>query len=445
VKDSKALKKVQSATLIAVIAIAAVGGGAAYTLLIAKTQTAEPIRIGIIADLDNTIGQGVWRAAIMAAEQVNADGGVLGKTFEVVAQDDDSETAPDVTGATSALTKLLSVDKADFVISNTGATQLFYAQEAICAQYDRIIFTTMITMDECTQRVMDNYQENKYFFKIYGSNNTAISKTLVDSVERIGKSSGFTKIALLYQDILSFKQAVTILNSSLLESGFEIVHSSKVPLTTLDFTSNLAAIQASGAQMLVPLIATQASVSLVKEWRDRESPFIMIGALVGCGDPDFWDITEGKCEYVSMRGTIFMSGYALTNKSLATSQAYLQRWGTAIPTGFAASTYDGVRFILPDAITRAGTTDTDAVIKALETIDVETSMARHFVYTKSHDIMQSTEGSASPPEDYQLMGIMQWQANKLLVPIAPEAIMRDAGASFQYPTWKGPWNNIQNP
>jgi ABC-type branched-subunit amino acid transport system substrate-binding protein len=303
----------------------------------------------------------------------------------------------------------------------------------------------MISMDECTQRVLDNYEENKYFFKLFGMNNTAGSKILADAVEAIGKSSGFTKIAFLYQDILSMKQAVAVLNNSLSKSGFQIVQSIKVPLTTLDFTSYLATIQASGAEILVPLIASQAAVSLVKEWRDRESPFLMIGALVGCADPDFWDLTEGKSEYVLMRGSPFMTGHALTNKSLATRQAYLERWGTPIPTGFAATTYDGVRFVLPDAIKRAGTTETDAVIKALETVDVETSMARHFVYTKSHDIMQSTAKAASPPEDFQLMGILQWQTNKTLVPITPETIMREAGAAFQYPTWKGPWSNKQNP
>jgi hypothetical protein len=45
-----------------------------------------------------------------------------------------------------------------------------------------------------------------------------------------------------------------------------------------------------------------------------------------------------------------------------------------------------VRFILSEAIRRAGTTETEAVMKALEAADVETSSARHFVFASSHDV-----------------------------------------------------------
>ena len=90
--DSKALTQIQSMVLVAVVAVAAVGGAAAYVLLNSNMQAGEPIRIGICADLDNTVGKAIWRAATLAAEQVNAEGGVLGRNFTIVAQDDDSET-----------------------------------------------------------------------------------------------------------------------------------------------------------------------------------------------------------------------------------------------------------------------------------------------------------------------------------------------------------------
>jgi hypothetical protein len=49
--------------------------------------------------------------------------------------------------------------------------------------------------------------------------------------------------------------------------------------------------------------------------------------------------------------------------------------------------YDILRFILPDAIERAGIIETDAVIEALEQTSIETSQARNFVFTESHDAM----------------------------------------------------------
>ena len=62
-------------------------------------------------------GKGVWQAVLLAAEQVNAEGGVLGRNFTVVAEDNDAETSNDISMATNALTRLITVDKADFVVA----------------------------------------------------------------------------------------------------------------------------------------------------------------------------------------------------------------------------------------------------------------------------------------------------------------------------------------
>jgi branched-chain amino acid transport system substrate-binding protein len=110
-----------------------------------------------------------------------------------------------------------------------------------------------------------------------------------------------------------------------------------------------------------------------------------------------------------------------------------------VPDSIATASYDAVRFILSDAIKRAGTTETEAVIKALEKTDVETSMARRFVFTSSHDVMIGAAGPNIPNEDYMLVCLFQWQ-NGTQVPVYPETIMKEAGATYKYPPWKGPWS-----
>ncbi|MEJ2242902.1 MAG: hypothetical protein P8Y18_12315, partial [Candidatus Bathyarchaeota archaeon] len=95
--------------------------------------------------------------------------------------------------------------------------------------------------------------------------------------------------------------------------------------------------------------------------------------------------------------------------------------------------------ILPDAIRRAGTSETNAVIAALETVDVETSLARHFIFTSSHDIMNSKAGEH--PEGYFFVGMFQWQ-DGVQVPVLPKEIMEEAGATYIVPDWPGPWDDI---
>lgn len=439
--NSKALTKVQSIALIAIVVVSAVGGGAAYVLWSASQPPPEAIRIGVCADIDNAIGKSVWRAVVLAAEQVNAGGGVLGKNFTIVAEDDDTEvTTADISVATNALTKLITVDKADYVIFSTGPSLVY---QDICAEHQKILLSTADLLNNLTQRVLDNYDKYKYFFRVGQPNATSAAAGILDMVLTLKNYTGFTKVGYLTQDLVSLKQLASVLDQSLPANGFELVYRGTVSLSVTDFTSYFAAIEASGAEILIPLTVTQAGISFVKEYYDRQSPFLLWGSMGMSSDNSFWNLTNGKCEYVSSIGLPVIAGYPLTNKTIPTKEAYLERWGMNIPNNPAAATYDAVRFILPDAIQRAGTTETEAVIKALEKTYIETSLARRFAFTSSHDIMRGPNLNR-PGEDYYLMCVFQWQ-NGTLVPVYPKETMEEAGATYKFPPWPGLWDSRQTP
>ena len=440
VLNSKALTKIQSVALIAIIAIAAIAGSAAYFLFSETAPSSQTIKIGICADLDNTIGKGVWRAAVLAAEQVNAEGGILGRNITIVAEDDDDESATvDLAVASNAMIRLITVDKADFVISAAIGPGPVFAHQDICAEHKTINFGVRGTLDNITQRVLDNYDRYKYYFKLWSSNSSSVAAGTIDSTVSLGNLTGFTKVAFLGVDSTASKQISALMNSSLPKYGLSLVYSGLFPTATTDFTSYLAAVEASGAEILVPMITNQAAYSFAKEWCDRESPFVVSGSITVGLDSNYWNLTEGKCEYISIAGVPATIGYPLTNKTVPTREAYLQRWGTVIPTAPAIAAYDGVRFILPDAIKRAGTTETEAMVKALEATDVETSMARHFVFTTSHDIFIGSAGPNRPAENYLLVCMFQWQ-NGTVVPVHPKEIMNEAGATYKFPPWHGQWS-----
>jgi branched-chain amino acid transport system substrate-binding protein len=133
------------------------------------------------------------------------------------------------------------------------------------------------------------------------------------------------------------------------------------------------------------------------------------------------------------------AGYPFTSRTLQTRDSYMNRWGEAISIG-AAATYDAIRFILADAIERAGTIETDAVIKALEETSVETSNARDFVFTESHALMMGTVAH-DPDAEYSIIMIFQWQDGQQ-VPVYPKKIMEEANATLTFPDWPGPWDNL---
>ncbi len=413
------------------------GGGLAYMLWRASLPPSEDIRIGILADLDAG-GKAIWRGALLAAEQINAHGGILGRNLTVIGEDDDSLTSGDVAIGMNALTKLITVDEADYVIATGGVNLLAY--QDLCCEHKKIFFSVATTVDAYSQRVLDNYEKYKYSFRSYPANDSTASAGLLGDIIAVGNLTGFTKVALLFDDFPMGKAIASDLSKSLPNHGFEVVYNASYPLGIADFTSRLAAIETSGAEILVPFIVVGGDVAFVKEWFNRQSPFVVWGVLGSAAGPKGWELTEGKCDTVSFAGLPAVAGYPLTNKTLPAREAYIKRW-EEVPSSSAVAAYDALRFILSDAIKRAGTTETEASIKALETTDVETTSAHHFKFTSSHDVF-TPENRNNPAEDsleYLLMGIFQWQ-NGTQVPMHPEQIMKEAGATYKYPPWKGPWS-----
>lgn len=435
--NPKALTKIQSVALIAIIIVAAVGG-VVYIFWSGGEPSGAEIRIGVCGDLDNIFGKSAWEGAVLAAEQVNAEGGVLGRNFTIVAEDDDSETPPyDITVATNALTKLITVDNATFIVSS-GAGQTTIPQQDVALNNKKIIFGVRAALDELTQRVIDDYDRCKYYFRIWSPNATSASDGFIDAVLTLKNYTGFTKVAILIVDNPALKLIASAMNETLPTLGCDIVYSGVIPITTTDFTSIFATIEASEAEMLVPILPGQAGLPFVNEYYNRQSPVVIWGNIALVQESDFWELTDGKCEYVSFVGLPTISGYPLTNQTVPARDAYLKRWNK-VPNAAASATYDLVRFILPDALRRAGTIENEAVIEALEQTNVETSLARHFVFTSSHDVLVGAAGPNRPEEDYVLVCLFQWQ-DGIQVPVYPQQVMEEAGAVYKFPPWSGPWD-----
>ncbi|MEJ2241336.1 MAG: ABC transporter substrate-binding protein [Candidatus Bathyarchaeota archaeon] len=436
--DHRAITKIQSVILVLIVVVASIGA-IVYVYWKDNDKSGDIIKIGVCADLDMLAGKGTLQAARLAAEQMNAEGGILGKTIKVIAEDSDSYSGEqDITIGTKALTKLITLDKVDFIISSDGF--YFSPYQDIISEHKKILFGTGGSSNENTQRVEDDYQKYKYFFRTT-PNATHALLGMTDCIATLREYSGFNKIAWLGPDLSYYTDFLPIVTNYLSEVyGFEVVYQNVYSLDTVDFSSYLAAVESSGAEVLVPFIAGQEGIILVKDWYDRQSPLVIWGYnSYGCQD-ESWEWTEGKCEYTTNVQFPTVAGYPLTDKTLAFRDAYFERWGE-IPTMTASATYDTIRYILYDAIERAGTIETEAVIEALEKTKVETSLARNFVFTSSHDVLGG-KNINNPDEDLMVVMLFQWQ-NGEQVPMYPKSVKEEAGANYLYPPWSGPWDEIK--
>ena len=435
--DSNALTKLQSIILIAIIIVAAIGGIAAYVLRIGDNQSSETIKIGLLDDLDGLVGRPSWQAARLAVEEINAEGGILGRQVELIGEDHDGGGDPVI--LTNALTKLITVDNVDFIVGGASGQTDSLVQDII-AQHKIICISVATIPDEITQRVLDDYDKFKYYFSTM-FNATCGKLGMTDSMIHIRELTGFNKIGYLAEDLAWNKDFGNALDDFLPENGFELVYKGIFPpFDTVDFSSYFAAAEAAGVEVLVPMIVLDSGIPFCKEYYDRQSPMLVFGGTnLLASDPRGWEWTDGKCNNMDFGTVPTTTGYPFTSKTLQTRDAYMTRWDEAI-TWPAAVVYDNIKFILKDAIERAGTTDTDAVIEALEETSVETSNARDFVFTESHALMMGTDAN-DPDADYPIVMGFQWQ-DGVQVPVDPLKIMEEAGATLTFPDWSGPWDNI---
>ena len=422
--NSMAISKMQAVLLAAIIIVATLSGGFAYVILSSSRETQDTIKIGLCADLNMPLGEGAYQGLLLAAEHINEEGGLLGKQVEIVGEDSDSEEKLDPATIIQAFNRLLFQHEVDFTIGSGMETYLLDA----AAEHKTIMLGTAMDSEYSTQRVLEDYDKYKYFFRIC-LNKTAHIQRYAEGILFIRELTGFNKVARLATNFGPLAETSYEKYKLMLEdNGFDVVYDGRFDQGTIDFSSYFAAAEAAGAEIIMPDIQTQAGISFVKEWYDRQSPMLIWGRnYVGSSLLDSWAFTGGKCVNTSPAP---WNGYAITTKSIPMEEAYSERWGTNASIT-AKLNYDALRFILFDAIERAKTPETDAVIKALEEISIETSLQNNFRFSSTHDNLGRSKN------DYP---IFQWQGDGKRVPIWPTELMEDAGSTYTFPDWPGPWD-----
>ena len=427
----KAITKTQSIILIFIL-IVSISGASLYFLWPSLTQQGGTIKIGILADLDMTGGRGALQGATLAAEQINAEGGILGKQIEILGEDADTETSSDLSKVSSALTRLLTYHKVDFVIG-TVAGQTCLVSQDIVSDHKKILLGVLSPDDVLTERVEEDYEKYKYFFRISPINNSVMFQGVPFSTAGLRNITGLNKVGYLGQDVTTWNGVAAGLDYVLPEIyGFDLVYKGKFPpLSSPDLSSYFAAAEAAGTEILLTLVGGTDGHLIVKEWYDRQSPMIIGGINLAAGET-FWEATDGKCIYTTYIGYDTKDNPP-SSLTLPFFAAFEERWGTE-PKGAAQASYTALRCILYDAIRRAGTTETEAVIEALEETEVDTP-AGMFSFTNNHDVFVKRifdpEGNTA---------VFQYQEEGAQVPVYPPEKLAAFGGTFKYPPWPGPWD-----
>ena len=149
----------------------------------AGTPSDRIIVVGIIGSITEIQGEGEWKGAYLACDELNTAGGVTvgGETyyFGIVAEDTfESDPSLDISKGTAAATKLVTEDNAQYAIGGF-RTEAVLAYQEIFMDEEMLFFGTGASTDIFCQNVLDDYDRYKYFFRTMPINSTSLASSLL--------------------------------------------------------------------------------------------------------------------------------------------------------------------------------------------------------------------------------------------------------------------------
>jgi branched-chain amino acid transport system substrate-binding protein len=309
-------------------------------LLAATLAAQETIKIGEFASLtgkEAVFGQNAHKGTLLAIEEINAAGGLLGRKVELITEDDQSKPGESAT----VVKKLISRDKVVAVLGEITSGRTLEA--APIAQQAKI---PLISPGATNVAVT---AKGNYIFRVCFIDDfqgTVMAKFAAETLK-------LKNVAVLSS--VSSAQAVGLtkyFREGFVAAGGAIAIDQRYTDGDKDFRAQLTAIKSSGADgIYVPGYYAEAAL-ICKQARELGLTVPMFG-VDGWESPELIQIGGAAVE-----GTYFSTHYSVDNLAkdvVAFNERFKARWGID-SNALSALGYDSA-MVLADAIKRAGTTD----------------------------------------------------------------------------------------
>ena len=212
-------------------------------------------------------------------------------------------------------------------------------------------------------KVKEDYANYKYIFRVNPLSSAIQAADLLKFMtDNLKAQKGYTKISILGENAKWVQDMVPYLKKNATAAGIEVPFAEFFDPQTADFSPIFAKVKDSGSQFLLTILSHAASDVFVKQWYDAKVPVPIGGIDVKSMDTNFFTRVGGKA--VSEVTTNYIVRAPLTPSTIQWWDNFEKLYKRA-PVYTATGAYDAV-YVYAEAVTRAKTTDTDAVIKELE-------------------------------------------------------------------------------
>lgn len=385
----------------------------------------EPIKIGYVTNYSNVVQRETMSAAQLAVDEINAAGGIKGRTVEIINVDEGGQ----LPRAVEAYRRLVMTDRCPFVILAEG-TDLSLAQEEtgkdLYKEYPHIAISTGSADYRVTQKISDNYSTYKFFFRMCLNSIDSAIVFAVQESSAIMKQQGLTKIAWIVEDAnyttVHREGGVGLpsMPDQWKAKGIDVVYQTKVDTTEKMFLPIFEKIAASGAQYIHFTGSYVDVTTLIKQWATSAAKDIPIDTFGAGASPlaGFWGSTSGACLGTMVNGP--EGSYPITDKTAQFTKDLHDKYGVG-STWMSPSTYDTVS-IIKAAIEKVGnTSDVESLIKAMETIELPVGIYGKVAFSTEQGFRMHTSKIGYP---YYSVFIGQWQGEGNVVVIYPDDLAK---------------------
>lgn len=339
----------------------------ATALVSSAAMAADPIKIGVIAEAQAVAGSSIAPAAQLAAEEINAKGGIDGRKIEIVVYDNHSSSAESV----RAFQRAVSEDKVNAVIASY-ISEVVLALEPWAGRLKTLMITPGAASDVITQNIAKNYDQLKYTFHGYLTS-TSLAGLVCDAAKDLLVEPYKMKTAVIMSEDAAWTTPLDAgYEKCLPEIGLKVVDHIRMSPDTTDFTPIFNKIEGLKPDVMITGISHVGTQPTV-QWKSQQVPIPMFGISSQATNSTFWKDTNGAVEGV-MYNAVSGPGVAVTPKTLPFVDAYQKKFGN-FPSYAGYTSYDDV-YMIADAIHRAGGTDPDKMVEAMEATDYVGTIGR---------------------------------------------------------------------
>jgi branched-chain amino acid transport system substrate-binding protein len=334
----------------------------------------EPIRIGVVTPLSGTyagIGQPIRAGTELAAKEINASGGILGRKLELLFEDE--EASPSV--AVQKAEKLIQVSKVDFLTGtvNSGST---LAVGQLGERNNKLVSTTVsyadsITGEKCSPNV----------FRV----NARAEQQSIALASWLAKSKPKARVFYIGPDYEMGRSTVAAFRVFAEKQGLQSVGEFFAPLDAKDYTQYFGKIRAARPDVIYTSVAGNDTVRLFSQMMD----FGLLQKVMLVGSAGV--ITSQNLGAVGQAGEGFLTGTGYSplldtpeNKKFVAAYKAANKGD---PDTFAADSY-GLIYAYKAAVEKAKSTETDKVRTALRGLTWSTPQGSKTIRAGDHQAMQ---------------------------------------------------------